>query len=153
MCSWLNNMRRKIYKKLFSDNGMTLLEIMVSFAILSLTFISLMRSFPLGLAIDKTSENSTKASYLAQDKLEELNSLGYDNIAAGAIEAKHRLSDNPADYLYYFQRQTEVAYVDGNLAPSASDVGLKKISVTVYFTNALSKTEKNYSTYTLISRW
>jgi len=132
---------------------MSLLEIMVSMSILVITFIALMQSFPMALTINKTSENSTKASYLAQEKLEELNSLGYGNIAVGVIEAKHRLSDIQTDYLYYFQRQTAVSYVDGNLQDSASETGLKKISVTVYFTNALSKTEKNYSTVALISQW
>lgn len=133
--------------------GMSLLEVMVSFSILSLTFVALMQSFPLSLAINKTSENAAKAAYLAQAKLEELNSLGYGNISTGTIEAKHRLADNPTDYLYYFQRQTTVSFVDGNLADSASDLGLKKISVTVYYSNALSKVEKEYSTVTLISQW
>jgi len=133
--------------------GMSLLEVMVAFSILTLTFTALMQSFPYSLAINKTSENAAKAAYLAQAKLEELNSLGYGNISTGTIEAKHRLADNPTDYLYYFQRQTTVSFVDGNLADSASDLGLKKISVTVYYSNALSKVEKEYSTVTLISQW
>ncbi|NCQ16355.1 hypothetical protein GW814_01710 [Candidatus Falkowbacteria bacterium] len=133
--------------------GMSLLEVMVAFSILTLTFTALMQSFPYSLTINKTSENAAKAAYLAQAKLEELNSLGYGNISTGTIEAKHRLADNPTDYLYYFQRQTTVSFVDGNLADSASDLGLKKISVTVYYSNALSKVEKEYSTVTLISQW
>lgn len=132
---------------------MSLLEIMVALSILVVAFITLMQSFPLGLTINKTSENTTKASYLAQEKLEELNSLGYNNIPTGIIEAKHRLTDDQTNYLYYFQRQTAVSYVDGNLQASGSDMGLKKIIVTIYYTNALSKTEKNYSTVTLISQW
>ena len=133
--------------------GMSLLEVMVAFSILTLTFTALMQSFPYSLTINKTSENAAKAAYLAQAKLEELNSLGYGNISTGTIEAKHRLADNPTDYLYYFQRQTTVSLVDGNLADSASDLGLKKISVTVYYSNALSKVEKEYGTVTLISQW
>ncbi|MDO8592161.1 MAG: hypothetical protein Q7R92_00130 [bacterium] len=135
------------------ENGLSLLEIMVSFSILVLVFIALAQSFPLALTINKTSENATKASYLAQAKLEELNSLGYEGIGLGQIEAKHRLADNPADYLYYFQRQADVSYVDGNLQASAADTGLKKITVTIFYTNALSKTEKSYNTITLISQW
>ena len=146
-------MQKKQQKIFTSQIGMSLLEIMVSLSILALTFIALMQSFPTALTINKTSENSTKASYLAQEKLEELNSLGYNNIAVGAIEAKHRLSDTQGNYLYYFQRQTIVNYVDGDLQNSVSDTGLKKISVTVYYTNALSKTEKSYSTVTLMSQW
>lgn len=140
-------------KKLRRAGGMALLEVMVAFSILMLTFISLMQSFPVSMMINKTSENATKASYLVQEKLEELNSLGYENISIGTIEAKHRLSDDASNYLYYFQRQTIVSYVDGNLAASVSDTGLKKITITIYYTNAMSKTEKNYSTVTLISQW
>lgn len=146
-------MKPKQQKTLNGPTGMSLLEIMVSLSILMVTFITLMQSFPLALTINKTSENATKASYLAQEKLEELNSLGYGNVAVGAIEAKHRLSDIPTDYLYYFQRQTTVNYVNGDLQDSALDTGLKKISVIVYYTNALSKIEKNYPTVTLISQW
>jgi Tfp pilus assembly protein PilV len=141
--------KQKIYK---NQTGMSLLEIMVSLSILVVTFITLMQSFPMALAINKTSENATKASYLAQEKLEELNSLGYDSIAVGIIEAKHRLSNTSTDYLYYFQRETTVDYVDSNLQNSVSDTGLKKISVIIYYTNSFLKTEKTYSTVTLISQ-
>lgn len=136
-----------------NNSGMSLIESMVAITILMVAFISLMQAFPFGLAINKTSENATKASYLTQDKIEELYSLGYDNIGTGTIEAKHRLSDDAANFLYNFQRQTIVNYVDGSLADSGTDLGMKKISVTVYFTNSISKTEMNYNTTTLISKW
>lgn len=139
--------------KKYNRKGMSLLEVMVSFSILILVFVSLAQSFPLALTINKTAENATKASYLAQDKLEELNSLGYNNIGIGTVEAKHRLSLNQANYLYYFQRETIINYVDGDLQNTAVDTGLKKISLTIYYGNSLSKTEKSYSTYTLINQW
>jgi Tfp pilus assembly protein PilV len=146
--SYVKSLKRKC-----GQAGISLLEIMVSFSILALVFIALAQTFPLALTINKTAENATKTSYLAQAKLEELNSLGYANIPTGTVEAKHRLSDDTANYLYYFQRETMVEYVDGNLQSSASDTGLKKITVIVYYANALSKTEKNFSMVTLISQW
>lgn len=136
-----------------SQSGLSLIEVMVSFSILIIIFISLTQAFPLALTINKTSENAAKASYLAQAKLEEINSLNYDSIPMGTIEPKARLSNDSSDYLYYFQRQTLVEYVNGSLESSASETGLKKITVTVYYSNVLSKTEKNYSTVALISRW
>ena len=139
------NFRRQI--------GLSLLEVMVSFSILTLTIITLIQIFPLSLSINQSAENATQAAYAAQMKIEELNSLGYDNLGAGVIEAKHRLADDAANYLYYFQRQTAVGYVDGNLQASASDLGLKKITVTVYYTGDLLKTEKIYTTYSLIAHW
>lgn len=143
----------KYAKNFCRQKGMSLLEIMVSFTILVITFITLIQAFPVSLSINKSAENATKAAYAAQTKIEELNSLGYDNISAGTIEAKHRLSDDTSNYLYYFQRQTVVSYVDGNLQASGNDLGLKKIIVTVYYTGDLLKTEKTYTTYSLITRW
>jgi len=139
--------------KKIDGRGMSIIEVMVSFSILIIVFVALTQTFPLALSMNKTSENSTKAAYLAQSKLEEINSLGYDNLPVGALEAKHRLSSDPLDYLYYFQRQAGVEYVDGDLATSLTNTGLKKITVTVFYTNSISKTEKNYNTVILISQW
>lgn len=131
---------------------MSLIEIMVALLILMVAFISLVQVFPFSQTIVKTAENSTKASYLAQDKLEQLLALSYDNIPVGAVEAKQRLSTDPANYLYYFQRQTMVSYLDGNWQTSASDLGMKKISVTVYYTNSISKQESAYAISALASQ-
>ena len=140
-------------KNLFRPNtlGFTLIEIMVSFSILTVAFIAIMQSFPTGLKINKTAENATLASFLAQDKIEEFYSLDYDNIPIGTV-AKARLSNDTNNYLYFYQRETTVNYVDANLANSAIDTGLKKISVTIYYTNSISKTETSYNITTLISR-
>lgn len=140
------------YKKIYNQQGFSLIEIMVAILILTVTFISLMYSFPFGLSITKGAENATIASYLAQDKIEELHSLGYDNIGVGTIEIKHQLSADPSSYLYSFQRKTVVDYVDGDLQTSVSDLGLKRISATIYYINAVSKTEKSYNMTTLISQ-
>jgi type IV pilus assembly protein PilV len=139
--------------KLNLKGGFTLIETMVAFFIFSMVFVSLAYSFPRGLMINKTAENSTKASYLAQSQLEYLNSLGYNNIATGTIEVKHRLSADQASYLYSFQRQTDVQTVDGNLQNTQVNTGLKKITVTVYYANSFAKAEKTYITTTLINQW
>jgi len=141
------------FPKLKLKTGFTLIETMVALFIFTMVFISLVYVFPRGLMINKTAENATKASYLAQSQLEYLNSLGYDGIGTGEIEAKHRLSVDPTSYLYAFQRQTDVYYIDSNLQDSTNDVGLKKIIVTVYYTNSFAKAEKTYTTTTLINQW
>ena len=139
------------FNKKDRQKGMSLLEVMVSFSILVVVFISLAQTFPTSSSINKSAENATEASYLAQAEVEEITSLGYDNITVGTIEAKHRLSSNSKNYLYYFQRKAVAAYVNNNLADSATDQGLKKVTVTVYYTDALSKTEKTYTTTFLIT--
>ncbi|MBU0647148.1 prepilin-type N-terminal cleavage/methylation domain-containing protein [Patescibacteria group bacterium] len=135
-----------------NNNGFSLIEIMIAFLILVIAFIGLIQAFPFSQIMIKTAENSSKASYLAQDKIEQLLSLGYDNVSIGTIETKQRLATSSTDYLYYFQRQTTVDYLDGNLQVSASSTGMKKISTTVYYTNNISKTEKSYNISTIISQ-
>jgi len=135
-----------------NPSGFSLIEIMVSILILAIAFIGLIQSFPLGLAINKDAENSTIASYLAQDKVEELFSLAYENLSPGVIEAKHRISNDPNDYRYQYQRQTEITYLDANLNPAVNDLGMKKISTTVYYISPLSKVEKSYQLATIISQ-
>ncbi len=142
-----------MYKFQNSKNkkGFSLIEIMASFTIISLVFIGLMQAFPLGLMMNKTSENATIASFLAQAEIEKSHSLGYDNIPVGII-AKHRVSSDSDDYRYYFWVEKSVNFVDEDLNVAVSDQGMKKISVTVYFTNSISKDEKLYNISTLISQ-
>lgn len=142
-------MKRNFHK---NQTGMTLIEIIVAFSITTGAFIAILQAFPTGLSINKRAEMASIASYLAQGKIEEVWSQGYDNIATGTVEVKHRLEDNPLDYFYNFQRETIISYIDGSLLPTDSDEGLKKISSTIYYTDSLSKKEKAYNITTLISQ-
>ena len=143
-------MEKIISKK--TQTGMTLIEIMVAFTIVTGSFIAILQAFPTGLAINKRAEMTSVASYLAQGKIETIWSEGYDNIATGTIETRQRISSDPEDYLYSFERETMVEYVDGSLSATSSDDGIKKISATVYYIDALSKTEKSYNITTLVSQ-
>lgn len=141
------------YRKFFKNQfGFSIIEIMVAFSILVIAFIGLVQSFPFGLSINKGAECSTVASYLGQASIEELISVGYEGMITGVIEPKHRLSDDANNYLYFYQIQTEVSYVNNELNEVLVDLGMKKISVTVYYINAVSKTEDSYNITTLISR-
>jgi len=139
-------------KNNLNNQGMSLIETMVALLILMVAFVSMIQSFPFSQSIVKTAENSTKAAYLWQNELEQLLALGYDNIPVGTVEVKQRLSDDSADYLYYFQRQTTVSYLDSNWETSVSDTGMKKISITVYYTNSISKKENFYNISALSSQ-
>jgi len=150
----MSNLFNKIKNRLknFNQQGLSLIEMVVAIFILTLAFIALSQAFPTGLAINKRASNTTIASYLAQEKIEELHSLKYINIATGTIETKHRLATSSVNYLYYFQRETEVSCVDGNLDATTTDSGLKKLSATIYYTDSVSKTEREYNITTLISK-
>lgn len=125
---------------------------MVAFTIVTGSFIAILQAFPTGLSLNKRSEMASVASYLAQEKIEEIWAQGYENTATGTVEAKHRLAEDSDDYMYNFQRETTVEYVDGSLSQTASDQGIKKISTNIYYTDPLDKKEKSYNITTLISQ-
>ena len=138
--------------KTYNCRGFTLIEVMVSIAIITGTFFAIISIFPFSLNINQKAQNLTSAAYLAQAGIEKTLSLGYELSGVGAIETKARLSNDPANFMYPFYRQTITTYVDGNLADSVTDTGLKKIAVTVFWYNPLSAQEQQYALTTLLSK-
>lgn len=136
----------------FNNNGISLIEAVVSIAIILVVVIAMAQIFPLALKINNHAGQETIATNLAQAKIEEIFSLDYANINVGTIEAKHRLSSDNLNPFYNYQRQTVVNYVDINMANSNSDTGLKKITTTVYWSSPIFKVEKNVQLILLISQ-
>lgn len=143
-------MRFKIKSKILK--GFTLIEATIAIFVLIIGLTAVTQLFPFSLKISGDSQNITTASVIALEKIEEMRASNYDDITVGTIEVKHRMSADPTNYLYNYQRETAVAAVDGNLNNSPTDVGLKKIIVTVFWQSPLKKTaEKSIQLTTLIS--
>jgi prepilin-type N-terminal cleavage/methylation domain-containing protein len=136
----------------FNDKGFTLIEVIVSIAIIGIAFFAVIGVFPYSLNVNQRAQNLTSAVYLTQAGVEKSLSLGYETLGTGMVEAKARLSNDPANFLYPFYRQISVSYVDANLADSVSDTSLKKIAVTVFWQNPLSAQEQQYTLTTLLSK-
>jgi len=132
------------------NNGYSLIEIMVAIMIIGTCFIGLIQAFPFALKISNSAKNQTKASYFAQEKIEELYQLGYENFATGTIEIKHALG-SPGNDRAAFQRETIIQYIDRDLNEISEDQGMKKITVHVFYTDSISKNEKLYSLGTILT--
>lgn len=135
-----------------AEAGFTLLEVMLAIAILLIGIVALTKIFPLSLKIDRAAEQSTVAANLAQAKVEEVFSDNYDSVGLGIIEIKHRLSADPTNPFYAYQRETIAQYVDGDLNVTGADNGLKKITVTVFWQAPLLGAEKNWQAVILIAK-
>lgn len=136
----------------FSNKGISLIEAVVSIGIILIVIIAIAQIFPLALKINNHASQETIAVNLSQAKLEEMFSLGYENIVNGIIEPKHRLSSDPANPFYKYFRETKVEFVDINLDSSIDATGLKKITATTYWDSPIFKTQKNISLVLLISK-
>ena len=135
-----------------NNRGITLLEAMITIVVIMIGVLTLANIFPVAFRVGESAQQATLATNLAQAKLEELFSLNYDNIAIGTLEVKSRLSADPNDYLYDYQRETLTEYVDQNLQTSATATDLKKITINVYYQSAALKTEKSVQLTSLISK-
>lgn len=139
-------------KSATDKKGISLIEATIAIAILLIGIVAAAEIFPLSIKVDKTAEQTTVAAELAQSKIEEIFSQEFDNIAVGTIEPRHRLASSSSNPFYSYERETAVDYVDGNLVHSAQPTGLKRISTTIYWRNAVSKTEKNFNVILLTSQ-
>ena len=138
--------------KSIKNKGISEIEAVLAVAILSIGILSAVTLFPLALKISKNAEEETVAANLAQAKIEEIFSLGYENTPTGTIETRHRLATDPANPFYSYERQTVSQFVDGDLNNSATDLGLKKIVVTIFWHTPHLNISKSLPVSILISQ-
>ena len=90
-----------------------------------------------GIKANKDIELATVADQLAQAKIEELTALDYNALTPGTLENQVHVESDPANPFYKFTRSSSVELVDSNFNASAVDIGLKKITATIYWPDVL----------------
>lgn len=133
-----------------NKKGLSLLEIVITTAVLSVGIIGIVNAFPQGIETTREQELIVIAGELAQAKLEQTASLSYAEITVGAIEDKVHVVTDTSSPLYKFTRTTTAELVDQNLASSLNDIGLKKVTVTVFWPSVFGN-EKSQTVATLVS--
>lgn len=131
--------------------GFTLIEVIIAISVLAIGIVGVLYMFPMGIQIARSSWMSTIATELAQIKMEESLSKSYDDILCDGIrtppckESKARVSEDPQTPFYNYWREMELNYVDpvANLATTTSDLGIKKIIVTVSWGTPIKEIEVN----------
>lgn len=114
-------------------NGFTLIELLVSIALLVLVTLGVAQLFPRAVSAGSRAERLTKATALAQAQIENVLALEYDLVSPGVFEAKHPISES-------FSRQTIVELINpATLQVSATDSGLKRVSVTVFYSTSFGE--------------
>lgn len=128
--------------------GFTIIELLISIFVLEVGIVAVLYIFPLGSQIQKSSQMATIAVQLSQGKIEEIISKSYGEISVGAIEEDYGFDSNFSSY----KRKTEVNYFDPEnpQIPASSDLGIKKIEVTVFWRSPSGVSEKEVKLATLI---
>ncbi len=134
-----------------NKSGIGLIEVIISISVLGIGILGLLQAFPRGTSVERDIELTTIGHHLAQEKIEEIVSLNYGEIAIGIIENQVRVDTDPTSDFYDFLRTTEVWLLDQNLIVSGSDIGLKKIRVTIEWISVFGGPNRDTSITTMIS--
>jgi len=137
-------------KSVSRNEGFSLIELLVAIFILSVGIVASLYIFPTGTRIQKSSQMTSVAVQLSQAKMEEIISQSYSEIAVGTVDESYGF--DPAFDSY--RRKTEISYFDPNnpSSPPGSDLGIKKVTVQVFWHSLLGVGEKELKLATLIAQ-
>jgi general secretion pathway protein I len=113
---------------LFNKKGFTLLEIVIALAIFAIGLVGLLSLFPVGFQSAKKASDLTQATIYAQEKMEELKQSDFDSIS----DSSGTFSDSRFSW---------------DLATSSVSTGLKKLELTVSWTERGKNYNEEFVTY------
>lgn len=131
-------------KKIKFKKAFTLVEILLAVFILEIGLLGIATFYSKSFQVARTARLQTMATNLAAGVLEEQLSISYANLIN--ISKRH-YSNDQNDPLYNWWKQVDVYFVDANLNNSQSNTHMKKIVVTIYWTD--EGTEKSFQEITL----
>jgi len=121
-----------------NKRGFSILEVLLSLAIICIAIVFLASSLPFGLLATQKVTTTAQANFLAQAKMEELASLTYQELEV-IDTTEQSLTKIDTDFAG-FSRETKTEYLDQDFNQVNEDDGLKKITVIVSWTDRIKKT-------------
>ena len=118
--------------KNYFEKGFTLTEVIVAMGIFSIGVLGIFSFFTYSSQTIRVARSETTGSNLANGFLEEELAKSYGELIPGT-SAKTRVSDNPASPYYNYQKQIEITLIDSDLNNSVTDLGLKKIIISIFW--------------------
>lgn len=115
---------RKKFKNIYNEQGLTLLEVLLAFLILSLVVISLLGRFAQAGRLNADTLRHNEALSLAQSKIEEIKKKNFDSI----VSVPSTSFSSESDYAQYTGMTYTVIVVN-------SGFNTKTVTVTVAYTD------------------
>jgi len=134
------------------NKGFSLVELIIAISVLSIGILGILQAFPKGIKTQTIIQDNSVANNLAQEKLEKLAGITYEDIGYGVLENKIRMDTDQTGDLYKFQRTTTVEYINSNFETSQTDLGLKKITVKIEWPSALDGSTESIEIKTIASK-
>jgi prepilin-type N-terminal cleavage/methylation domain-containing protein len=119
--------------------GFSLLELIIAIAVLAIGLVGVLQVFPIGLRLSQRAGMITKASFLAQNKMEDIKLAGFGAITE--VPSKIALSGRDGDFEW-------VVKIDNvSLEGVESISNMRKIIVTVTWPEQNTTRSKEFITY------
>lgn len=140
----------KLKNIFFTRKGMTLIEIIISLALLAIIIIPFMTMFVHSTSTNSKSQNILDATYLAQNTMEELYSIsisypfsdGILQLTASGYTETVIVSDDE----YNFEKEQDGYYIKIEIRNSAYTGNLVKAVVKIYNNSSMNKLESQMET-------
>lgn len=129
------------------QGGFTFLELLLATSLFTVGMISVLQIFPVNRRLLTQSSQTTQAVYLAQEEMEYIRTLDYATLTTGNFEPTETLDNTGGAIFTQYQRSTVVSLIDSNRATTATDIGLKKVVVTVTWTEHNISRQYSITTY------
>lgn len=112
--------------------GFTIVEVLFAIIIFVVAILSVLTAFPTQFRSVQGSTQNTVTTNLAQAKIEELigKENGYDLLTVGTQPVANFTTAPFTNYQY----QVSVVLLDSNLQVTQTDVGIKRVTVDVFYT-------------------
>ncbi|MEK6732795.1 MAG: prepilin-type N-terminal cleavage/methylation domain-containing protein, partial [Candidatus Omnitrophota bacterium] len=104
-----------------NKGGFSLLELIIAIAVLAVGLVGVLQIFPIGLRASQAAGMMTKAAFLAQNKIEDVNLAGFDAITE--LPPKIPLSGKEGDF------EWNIKIDDVNLEGVENSSEMRKVTV------------------------
>ena len=123
------------------NRGFSLLELIIAIAVLAVGLVGVLQIFPIGLRASQRAGMMTKASFLAQNKIEDIKLAGFDAITE--LPPKIPLSGEDGDF------EWAIKIDDISLEGVESSDDMRKVVVTVTWPERNTTKSKDFITYVI----
>jgi Tfp pilus assembly protein PilV len=110
----------------------TIIEAIVALGIFGLGVLAVVSFFIYSSQFTRLARQTTISSNLVEQTMEETIALPYSSLIP-ATGSRTRFSSDQSSPYYSYEKQINITLVNSSLANSATDVGLKKINVLVFW--------------------
>lgn len=130
--------------------GYTFIELIIALSLFLVGMLSILQLFPANRRLLAQSGMRTQAAFLAQEQLETARGNSYANLTVGTYRSRAAISNDTSSVYSLFERQVVVELIDANRAVTNTDVGLKRVTATIYWSERTLS--QQYSVSTIVNR-